>query len=257
MEGEVNGLRYRLGSAAFCGLTPASIQAPISVPLSTTDHQNSASYGALYLVRMAVEVGEDTQDNRTTLACFQLSDTLRPETMGVMTQIRQQGQRIYLLSGDTQAAVSAIAQQCGINEFESACSPQDKLARVQALQATGQVVGMVGDGVNDALVLQAADVSCALANGAPIAQLSADIVWQRAGLAPLRQIQTVARKCQQIMRQNLIWAMLYNVLAIPAAALGWVSPWMASLGMASSSLFVVLNALRLQQKTKSGSPNHE
>ena len=174
-----------------------------------------------------------------------------------MTQIRQQGQRIYLLSGDTQAAVSAIAQQCGINEFESACSPQDKLARVQALQATGQVVGMVGDGVNDALVLQAADVSCALANGAPIAQLSADIVWQRAGLAPLRQIQTVARKCQQIMRQNLIWAMLYNVLAIPAAALGWVSPWMASLGMASSSLFVVLNALRLQQKTKSGSPNHE
>ena len=258
VEGEINGMRYRLGSAAFCGLTPTPIQATVSAPLSIADHhQNTASYGALYLVKLAVEIGEDKQDSRTVLARFQLSDTLRPETMALMTQIRQQGQRIYLLSGDTQAAVSAIAQQCGVTEFESACSPQDKLARVQAFQAVGNVVGMVGDGVNDALVLQAADVSCALANGAPIAQLSADIVWQRAGLHPLRQIQAVAAKCQQIMRQNLIWAMLYNLFAIPAAALGWVSPWMASIGMATSSLFVVLNALRLQQIPQSRLPQDE
>jgi Cu2+-exporting ATPase len=118
------------------------------------------------------------------------------------------------------------------------------------LQAQGAVVAMVGDGINDAAVLGCADVSFAMGQGAQLAQLHADCVLlgtSDAGLAPLGEAVRTASACMRTIRQNLGWAMLYNLMAIPAAASGLLNPWLSSLGMAASSALVVLNALRLRR----------
>jgi Cu2+-exporting ATPase len=124
-------------------------------------------------------------------------------------------------------------------------SPEDKLACVRELQRRGAVVAMVGDGINDAPVLAGADVSLALAEGAALAQRAADFVIVGGGLLRVPQAIALARRTRRIVRQNLAWALGYNLLALPLAASGQVTPWLAALGMAGSSLLVTLNALRL------------
>jgi Cu2+-exporting ATPase len=138
-----------------------------------------------------------------------------------------------------------MARRLGIPDARARCTPQDKLAAVEALQAAGRVVAMVGDGINDAPVLARADVSVALGTAAALAQARADVIVLSDRIEDLPRLLATARRTVAIVRQNLRWALAYNVLSVPLALMGWLPPWLAGLGMALSSLVVVLNALRL------------
>ena len=178
-------------------------------------------------------------------ARFLLRDTLRPEAPAIIKALRDAGKQVVLMSGDNLTATRQLAGEAGIENVHADMTPADKLQQVQALQQQGAVVVMVGDGINDAPVLAAADVSIAMRDAAHISQASADMVLLANNLEALVRGLRLARKTMRIIRQNLSWAAGYNLLALPAAALGFVAPWMAAIGMSSSSLLVVLNALRL------------
>ena len=137
------------------------------------------------------------------------------------------------------------AAAAGLASFRHRQTPEDKLHRIRELQEAGHRVVAVGDGVNDAPVLAGADVSVAMASGAPLAQTSADMMLMGESLAPLADGLQLARRTRVVIRQNLAWALLYNLVALPLAAAGWVAPWMAAIGMSASSVLVVLNSVRL------------
>ena len=159
-----------------------------------------------------------------------------------------------LLSGDGEAAVRRVADTLGIEKAFARQLPEQKLARLRELQAGGHVVAMVGDGVNDAPVLAGADVSFAIGDGAALATRSADLVLASPALLRIPEAIALARRSRTVVRQNLGWALGYNLLALPVAALGLVTPWLAALGMALSSLAVTLNALRLARTARIGGP---
>jgi len=165
----------------------------------------------------------------------------------VITYFQSQSKQVILLSGDAPGIVHRMADSLGINDAHGGMLPQQKLEFVQQLQSTGARVVMVGDGINDAAVLRAADVSFAMGSGAALAQSHADAVLLSAKLSLLIDAAEAAAACMQVIRQNLAWATLYNLVAIPAAALGLLAPWMAGLGMSVSSAVVVINALRLER----------
>ncbi|MBI1732435.1 MAG: heavy metal translocating P-type ATPase [Gammaproteobacteria bacterium] len=179
------------------------------------------------------------------LAEILLSDSLREGARELVRYLSTHGHGVRLFSGDGGGAVAAIAAQAGITHAEGGLLPARKLERLNQLRTTGQVICMTGDGVNDAPVLAAADVSVAVGGGADLAQASADIVMLGGRLDALRAGIDVARRTLRIMRQNVGWAIAYNVIAVPLAATGQVTPWMAALGMSLSSLLVVMNASRL------------
>ncbi len=178
-------------------------------------------------------------------AAFVLSDELRPGARELIDELKRQGKSVMLLTGDHEMAARRVADSLGIDDLAWDLRPSDKLERVRALQKQGAVVAMVGDGVNDAPVLAAAQVSIAMGGGTAVAAASADMILLSQKLPHLADGLTVARRTLAIIRQNLVWAVVYNLLAIPAAAAGYVTPWMAALGMSASSLLVVANALRL------------
>lgn len=176
---------------------------------------------------------------------FALGDVLRDDAVDTIRNLKAKGKQILLLSGDRVEVVERIAAQCGIGLAYGGLSPSGKYQIVQELQAQGATVVMVGDGMNDGPVLALADVSVAMGQGAPISQSRSDILLMSNRLLDLDFGMTVASKAYQLIRENLAWAILYNVIAIPAAMAGWLEPWHAALGMSLSSLVVVLNALRL------------
>lgn len=184
-------------------------------------------------------------DGQRGLARFVLSEQPRPDAAQALDALRARGLVIRLASGDGQAAVQRLADTLNITDPRARQTPEDKLAYVQQLQRQGRVVAMVGDGLNDAPVLAGADVSVAMSQGAPLAQRAADLVMTGRSLTRLAETRDLAMRTQQVIRQNLAWALAYNVLALPLAAAGMVTPWLAALGMALSSLLVTLNALRL------------
>jgi Cu2+-exporting ATPase len=157
------------------------------------------------------------------------------------------GLRIRILSGDGQASVSQLAFQLNVVNATGACSPEEKLKQVKLEQAQGHRVAMVGDGLNDGPVLAGADVSFALGQALPLAQSKADFVFMANDLKPLVATLKLSRKTQQVVRQNLMWAAFYNFSCVPLAMLGYLPAWLAGLGMACSSLGVVLNAMRLSK----------
>ena len=221
VEGTISGHTYRLGSPRFAaaGETPPE------------------SDGGESWVALAEE--------NELIAWFALADTPRADAPAALAALQRLGLRLHLLSGDAEAAVKTTAAQLGITEWHAGALPEDKLAYVKALQQQGRIVAMVGDGINDAPVLAGAQVSIAMGEGADVAQAAADMVMLGSRLGTLAEGVALARKTQQIIRQNLGWALGYNLIAIPAAALGYVTPWIAGIGMSASSLLVVLNALRL------------
>lgn len=184
-------------------------------------------------------------DGKRAVACFTLQESLRPHASEAVAALRGLGLRIHLASGDAPGAVRRLALQLSLGEAHSRQSSEDKLALVRALQAKGRVVAMVGDGLNDAPVLAGANVSIAMGDGASLAQRAADMVLTAPSLLRLPAAIRLARKTQGVIRQNFIWAVGYNVLALPLAMTGHVTPAFAALGMALSSLAVTLNALRL------------
>ncbi len=178
-------------------------------------------------------------------ARLSLCDEIRPDARDAIHALQQAGKQVILMSGDNSAAVHAVAGALGIDTVFAELKPADKLREVQRLQQHGAIVVMVGDGINDAPVLGAADVSIAMQAAARISQASADMILLSDRLEGLAAGVRLARRTLRIIRQNLGWAIAYNLVALPAAALGYIAPWMAAIGMSSSSLLVVLNALRL------------
>ena len=178
-------------------------------------------------------------------ARFVIAERERPDAARAVARLKEQGLALHLASGDAAAPVARFAEAIGIDDAHARQSPGDKLARVRALQGEGRIVAMVGDGLNDAPVLAGADVSLAIGDGAALAQRSADLVLSGHSLANVPAAIDIARRTRRIVRQNLAWAIGYNLLALPLAATGKVTPWLAALGMALSSLAVTANALRL------------
>nr|WP_315478315.1 cation-translocating P-type ATPase [uncultured Rhodoferax sp.] len=184
-------------------------------------------------------------DAQGWLATFVLQEDLRPEAPAVVAALQAQGGQVHLLSGDRPEAVLQVAAQAGISQALGGCSPADKLAYLQRLQAQGHTVAMVGDGLNDGPVLAGAHVSFAFGQAVPLTQAQSDLVVLGGSLDAVVLAVQLARKTQRIVRQNLWWALAYNAACVPLAVAGYLPAWLAGLGMACSSLLVVLNALRL------------
>jgi len=209
----------RLGSRSFCGLSPIQVDV-LQTSLSDQDGW---------------------------LATFEFDETPRPEAASTLRALEAMGLRIRILSGDGRASVSQLASCLKVNNAMGECSPEEKLKQVKLEQAAGHRVAMVGDGLNDGPVLAGADVSFALGQALPLAQSKSDFVFMTNDLKPLVATFQLSRKTLQIVRQNLAWAAVYNFSCVPLAMLGYLPAWLAGLGMACSSLGVVLNAMRLSK----------
>lgn len=184
-------------------------------------------------------------DQQSVLALFALGDEVRDDAAETVANLKAAGKQVVLLSGDHLAVAEHVARKIGIDEVYGDMLPKDKLDQVMRLQEQGAVVAMVGDGINDAPVLAGAQVSVAMGGGTQLAAASADMLLLSDRLAGLSEGLHMAQRMLWVIRQNLFWAASYNLLALPAAAMGFVEPWMAALGMSGSSLIVVGNALRL------------
>ncbi|MDD2987711.1 MAG: heavy metal translocating P-type ATPase [Zoogloea sp.] len=182
------------------------------------------------------------------LAGFALSDGLRDDCPAAFDSLRGKGIALSIFSGDTPSTVEELGRRLGVAQAIGAMTPEDKHRGLLALQKGDAVIAMVGDGVNDAPVLAQAQVSVAMGGGTDLARNQADIVLLSGHLASLAEGVTLSRRALTIIRQNLWWSFAYNFSAVPLAMFGLVTPWMAGIGMSASSLFVVLNALRLQRR---------
>ena len=215
--------QVRLGSAHHAGVAPEEAGSALQVVLSEQHVSGAVS----------------------ELARFDLVEDLRAEAPAVVAALERGGVAVQLLSGDRVGAVQRVAAQAGIAQAAGECTPQGKLAALQSLQAGGHQVAMVGDGLNDGPVLAGAHVSFAFGRAVPLAQSQADFVVLGDSLALVPQTVLLARRTLRVVRQNLWWAAGYNALCVPLAVVGWMPAWLAGLGMALSSLLVVLNAARL------------
>jgi Cu2+-exporting ATPase len=185
-------------------------------------------------------------DERGPIAWFGLASVLRAGAVETLAWLRAGGLSISLQSGDpSESAVREIAEVLGVEEWASGASPAAKVEAAERLQAAGARLVAVGDGVNDAPLLGRAEVSIAMGSGTDLARSSADAVLLTEGLSGLRTAFEQSRRARRVIRQNLGWAVGYNLTVLPLAALGYVAPWLAAIGMSFSSLIVVANALRL------------
>lgn len=182
------------------------------------------------------------------LALFRIGDEVRPEARQLLDELRADGRKVTLLTGDAQAVAQRVAGELGIEDVRAGVTPAGKHECVRALQEAGAVVAMVGDGVNDAPVLAQAQVSVAMGGGAQLARTQSDFVLLSENLAHLRRGLKRSVFALHVIRQNLWWSFAYNIVALPAAIAGLVTPWLAGIGMSLSSLLVVLNSLRIQRK---------
>jgi Cu2+-exporting ATPase len=181
------------------------------------------------------------------LAWIGLNDRTRVEAGDVVSSAQQAGLQVELLSGDSSAQGPLLARSLGIGIVNRGLTPQQKMAHVQQLQTQGAVVSMVGDGLNDAPVLSLADASFAVAGATDLARTQADFVIVGGDLHAVTDTWRKARQCRRIIGQNFAWALGYNICAIPLAAMGFIPPWAAAIGMSLSSLLVVANSLRLNR----------
>ena len=223
LQGVLGEAVFRLGSASWVGVNTTGPSGP----------------GSLWLSRDGI-----------VLARFDLAESLRPDAVEATQRLQHSGMRLSLLSGDTPERVHAVARRLNLDDVLAASSPEDKLAAVARSQAAGHVVAMVGDGLNDAPVLARADVSFAFAQGTALTQSHADAILLGDRLVDVADARDLAVRTMRVVKQNLSWALIYNASCIPLALAGWLPPWAAGLGMALSSLVVVLNALRLNRPTK-------
>lgn len=214
----------KLGSAIFCG-----------IPDTKTKAQQ------VYLA-----------NKQGWLATFNLQEAIKQNAALAIQSLQNAKLSVELLSGDRSSAVENTAKQIGITQFQSACSPEDKLLRLQTLKQKGKKILMVGDGLNDGPILASAHVSIAMGKGVPLTLAHADYVFLNGDISQIPHLIHHAKLTMKIIKENITWAIVYNLISIPLAFFGILSAWMAGLGMAVSSLIVVANALRL---TKFKSPD--
>ena len=215
---EADGIK--LGSRAFCGV---SLDGP-------------ADQAELILAR----------SDRAPVR-FAFTEELRPGAAALVAALRRRSIALHIASGDRPAPVARIAAALGIPDHRAELRPADKLAWIEQLRAEGQNLLMIGDGLNDGPCLAAANVSASPAHAADISQTLADVVFQGESLAPVEQFLAVARQSQSLMRQNLALALGYNLLFVPIAMMGLVTPWLAAVAMSSSSLLVIANSFRVKK----------
>lgn len=176
-----------------------------------------------------------------------VADTIKQTSKAAVARLKEMGIEVIMLTGDNERTAKAIARQAGIEQVRAQVLPEQKAAEVRKLQSIGRRVAMVGDGINDAPALAAADVGMAVGTGSDIAIETADVTLMRGDLNSIADAIEMSRLTMRNIRQNLFWALGYNTLGIPVAALGLLAPWVAGAAMALSSVSVVLNALRLQR----------
>ena len=212
---------YRLGSAIWLGVNQGAQQ---------------GQYGQVHLA-----------DEQGLIASFVFLDTPRVGLEQFLKVVKSRNIAVHLVSGDDRETVAWWAHHVGIEHYQGGCTPEDKYDYIERLQKEGRFIWAIGDGVNDAPLLARADISIAVGAGAPLAAAGADAILTAASLEPLAKTLLLADKTQTIIKENLLWALIYNLLAIPAAMMGWVNPWVAGIGMSLSSLAVTLNAWRLRK----------
>lgn len=184
-------------------------------------------------------------DSENIIAIFTLEDTIREDARKLIDALKLQGKNVLLLSGDQSEVVKHAATELGISVAFGNLSPEDKFNKVKELQNSGALVAMIGDGINDGPVLSIANVSIAMGRGAPISQARSDMVLISNDLRDLEYAVNLTKSALELIRQNLGWAIVYNLIAIPAAISGLLLPWHAAIGMSLSSIAVVLNSLRI------------
>lgn len=185
-------------------------------------------------------------DEQQVLAAFVLSDAPRPQAAEMVALLKKRGMSVSIMSGDAPDTVAHHARALGVDDWHAGLTPEGKLAALRALQDQGAVVAMVGDGINDAPVLAGAQVSIAMGSGTQMARTTGDVVLMTENLLEIDHAVATSRFGLSVIHQNFAWALGYNLLVLPFAATGFISPWLAALGMSASSLVVVLNALRLR-----------
>ena len=219
VEGWVDGVSYRLGNAAFTQVNVIDL---------------AEGFGRIWLA-----------DETGWVARFDLDDGLRDSALETMAALRERGYELIILSGDHPQAVASIAGRTGIGTWYAEQSPKMKMEFLESLQAGGKTVLMVGDGINDAPVLSVANISMAVSGASELANSTADFIITGKSLIYIIYTLEYGDRTRSVIQQNLLWALAYNLLAIPFAAAGLIVPWMAALGMSLSSLLVVLNSGRL------------
>jgi len=218
---DVEGRCWRLGAAAWAATVSTGAVRPADVVLSR---------------------------DGAPLARFAFDEAVREDAPAAVQALQAEGVRVHLLSGDDPDRADAVGARLRLDSARGGLSPEDKLQALRAAQDAGRIVAMVGDGINDAPVLARADVSIAMGEGAQVARAQADGVLLSNRLADLVRARALARRTLRVIRQNLAWAAAYNAACVPLALLGVLPPWAAGLGMATSSLVVVLNSLRLTHR---------
>jgi Cu2+-exporting ATPase len=226
----IDGVEARLGSPAFCGIAGAAG--------GSSDPEPGTS-----LIAFA---------HGTRSAIFAVRQKLRGDAALVTKSLTGCGLDLYILSGDRPAAVAPVAARLRVSQWRGALDPAQKIATIEALQAQGRRVLMVGDGLNDAPALAAAHVSLSPISAAHIAQAHADAVFLGDRLEPVRDAIAIARRARALMQQNLWLAVIYNAIAVPIAVAGYVTPLIAAVAMSGSSILVTLNALRARRRSGDG-----
>lgn len=227
VEGEVDGIRYRIGRAGYAAELYAGGTAVIP-----PDQQHQWLLLA---------------DSTGPLAWFALDDQIRKDAAFTISALKRLGLEVGMLTGDDSTAARRVAAELNIDTVKQGMSPDQKLAYINELQASGASVIMVGDGINDIPVLAGARTSVAMGSATDLAKTSADAVLISSELERLALALLVARKTRMVIRENLAWALMYNLVALPLAAMGFIAPYMAAVGMSASSLIVVGNAMRLSR----------
>ncbi len=242
VEAVIDGVSYRIGHVDFA-LDKMNTNSDADVnPEFTIDLTTHRASSAVVLSRQQSE-SKDWQ----ALSCFYFNDKVRDSVKPMIDMLKGQGIEPIMLTGDPSLQALVMAKKLGLLFAYNGLSPTDKVNHIQKLQAEGAVVLMVGDGINDAPVLAAADVSTSIAGAADLAQVSSDSIVLNGQIESITAAKRIANKTERIIKQNFRWALIYNSSVLIPAALGYVPPWLAAIGMSLSSLFVVLNALRLKR----------
>ncbi|HJV46174.1 MAG TPA: heavy metal translocating P-type ATPase, partial [Bacillota bacterium] len=185
--------------------------------------------------------------NKKFAGIVTVADTIKETSEEAVKRLKQMGIRVVMITGDNQRTAQAIAKRVDIDEVLAEILPEGKAEEVKKLQKQGARVAMVGDGINDAPALATADIGMAMGTGTDIAMETADVTLMRGDLSSIPDAILMSKKTMRNIKQNLFWALAYNSLGIPVAAIGLLAPWIAGAAMAFSSVSVVLNALRLQK----------
>lgn len=245
VEAMIDGVLYRIGHADFAMDSVNANDNTQSLNIDLTGHRASS---AVVLSRQSLaENSEDTAPSWQALACFYFNDKVRDSAKATLDSLKQLGIESVMLTGDPSPQALVMADALGMSAAYNGLSPTDKVNHIQQLQSKGAVVLMVGDGINDAPVLAAADVSTSIAGAADLAQVSSDSIILNGQVEAIKAAKRIADKTERIIKQNLRWALAYNGIVLLPAIFGYVPPWLAAIGMSLSSLLVVLNALRLKR----------